>query len=44
MYVISCTRKVFLQSEQHIDAHSLVRLHDIVEHVVSRIEEGYGTY
>ena len=38
--VVAGTCQVFLQSEQHVDAHSLVGFHHIVEHVAGRIEEG----
>ena len=34
MHIISSTSQVFIQAQEHIDTHSLVRLHHIVEHIV----------
>ena len=39
--VVSGTSKVLVKSEQNVYAGALVRLHDIVQHMVSRIEERY---
>ena len=43
MDIITGTREVFIQSEQHVYSDALVRLHDVVEHIIGRVEEGDGT-
>ena len=40
MYIISGTRQVFVQSQQHVDTHSLVRFHHVVQHIIGTVEEG----
>ena len=40
MYIISGTRQVFVQSQQHVDTHSLMRFHHVVQHVIGTVEEG----
>lgn len=43
MNVVAGTGKVFVESEQHVDAHTLMRLHHVVQHVVGRVEEHHRT-
>ena len=43
MHIISGTSQILIQSQKHIDTHSLVRLHHVVQHVVGTVEEGNGT-
>ena len=40
MYVVSCSGKVFLQSQKNIDTLPLMLAHSLVEHVVCGIEKG----
>ena len=42
--IITCSSQVFIKTKQHIDPHTLMGLHDIVEHIVGTIEKRYGTY
>ena len=44
VHIIASTLQVFLQPQQHVDTCTLVLLHNVVQHVVSRIEEGHGAY
>ena len=44
MYIISRTGKILVETEKHIDSHPLVRLHDIVEHIICRIEKHHRPY
>ena len=44
MNVIACSCQVLVKTEQHIDTGALVGFHDIVQHMVGRIEEHYGAY
>ena len=39
MDIVTGSGEVFLESQEHIDAHTLVGLHHIVEHIVGRVEE-----
>ena len=39
--IVTCPGKVFVKSQKHVDAHTLVGLHDIIQHIVCRIEECY---
>ena len=41
VYIVSGSGKVFVKPEEHVDTCALMRLEDVVEHVVGRIEEGY---
>ena len=40
--IVACARQVLVQAQQHVDAHPLVGLQHIVQHVVGAIEERYG--
>ena len=40
--VVACARQILLEAQKHVDAHSLVRFHDVVEHVAGGIEESNG--
>ena len=37
--IVAGTLQVFIETKQHVDAHSLMRLHHIVQYVACRIEE-----
>ena len=39
MHVISRTSQIFIQSQQHVDTHSLMRFHHMIQHIIGRIEE-----
>ena len=39
MNIIARSCKVLVKAKQHVYAHTLVRLHNVVEHIVGRIEE-----
>ena len=41
VHVIASTGKIFFQSKQHVDAHTLMRFHHFVKYIVYRIEEHY---
>ena len=42
MNVIARARRIFIQAQQHIDTHALVRLHDIVEYIIGTVEKQHG--
>ena len=44
MDVVAGSAKVFVESEQDVDARALVALHDVVEHIVGKVEEHDGAH
>ena len=44
MDVVAGAGEVIVQAEQHVDTHTLVRFHDVVEHIVGTVEEDDGAH
>ena len=43
MHIVASSFQVFLQTQQHVDTYTLMRFHDLVQHIIGQIEEHHRT-